>query len=223
MVLMRYKSVSIPPPIAKDGYYISFASIAVAFLIYQISGPIFAAPLAVFGIFTLWFFRDPERNVPEEDNVIVAAADGVIKSIDEVNETRFLKEPAIRVVTFLSLFNVHINRAPIKGVIEDILYEKGKFYAAYLKKAEKNERNHVLIANNDISILVIQMVGTVARRIACWVDVDEQIHKGGKFGLIRFGSRTDVLIPKSKIDRILVKEGDRVKGGETVIAMTKMS
>ncbi len=220
MVLMRYRSVSIPPSIAKDGYYISFASIAIAFLMYQISGPIFAAPLAVFGLFTLWFFRDPERNVPENENVIVAAADGVIKSIDEVNETRFLKEPAIRIVTFLSLFNVHINRAPIKGKIEKILYEKGKFYAAYLKKAEKNERNNVLIAINDISILVIQMVGSVARRIACWVDVDEHVPKGGKFGLIRFGSRTDVLIPKSKIGRILVKEGDRVKGGETVIAKT---
>ncbi|MCK5062420.1 MAG: phosphatidylserine decarboxylase [Candidatus Aenigmarchaeota archaeon] len=217
---MKYKSVSIPPSIARDGYYISFASIAVAFLMYQISGPIFATPLAVFGIFTLWFFRDPERKIPEEDNVIVAAADGVIKSIYEIDETRFLKEPAIRVVTFLSLFNVHINRAPIKGVIEDILYEKGKFYAAHLKKAEKNERNHVLIRNNDISVLVIQMVGAVARRIACWVDVDEHVHKGGKFGLIRFGSRTDVLIPKSKIDKIIVKEGDRVKGGETVIATT---
>ncbi|MCK5062693.1 MAG: phosphatidylserine decarboxylase, partial [Candidatus Aenigmarchaeota archaeon] len=120
---MKYKSVSIPPSIARDGYYISFASIAVAFLMYQISGPIFAVPLAVFGIFTLWFFRDPERKIPEEDNIIVAAADGVIKSIYEIDETRFLKEPAIRVVTFLSLFNVHINRAPIKGVIEDILYE----------------------------------------------------------------------------------------------------
>ncbi len=220
MVLMRYRSVSIPPPIAKDGYYISFASIAIAFLMYQISGPIFAAPLAVFGLFTLWFFRDPERNVPENENVIVAAADGVIKSIDEVNETRFLKEPAIRIVTFLSLFNVHINRAPIKGRIEKILYEKGKFYAAYLKKAENNERNNVMITNKDISVLVIQMVGSFARRIACWVDIDEHVPKGGKFGLIRFGSRTDVLIPKSKIDKILVKEGDRVKGGETVIAKT---
>ncbi|MCK5234241.1 MAG: phosphatidylserine decarboxylase [Candidatus Aenigmarchaeota archaeon] len=217
---MKYKSFSKPPSIAKDGYYISFVSIAVALVIYHILGPLFAAPLAVFGIFTLWFFRDPERKVPEEDNIIVSAADGVIKSIDEVNETKFLKEPAIRIVTFLSLFNVHINRAPIKGRIEKISYEKGKFYAAHLIKAEKNEKNHVMIANKDISVLVIQMVGAVARRIACWVDVDEHVPKGGKFGLIRFGSRTDVLIPKSKIDRILVKKGDRVKGGETIIAKT---
>ncbi|MCK5043085.1 MAG: phosphatidylserine decarboxylase, partial [Candidatus Aenigmarchaeota archaeon] len=90
---MKYKSFSRPPSIAKDGYYISFASITVALLMYHILGPLFAAPLAVFGIFTLWFFRDPERKVPEEDNIIVSAADGIIKSIDEVNETRFLKEP----------------------------------------------------------------------------------------------------------------------------------
>ncbi len=217
---MKYKSVSIPPSIAKDGYYISLASIAVACLMYQVSGLILAALPAIFGLFTLWFFRDPERKVPADENIIVAAADGVIKSIDDVNDTRFLKEPATRVVTFLSILNVHINRAPIQGIIKNITYEKGKFYAAYLKKAEKNEKNHVLISNNDISVHVIQMVGSFARRIACWVDVDEHVPKGGKFGLIRFGSRTDVLIPKSKIDKILVKEGDRVKGGETVIAKT---
>ncbi|MBW6462289.1 MAG: phosphatidylserine decarboxylase [DPANN group archaeon] len=179
-------------------------------------------PFFGFSIFSLWFFRDPVRNGCIEKNSILAASDGTIKRIEYLKSTKFLNEPAVRIVVFLSILNVHINRAPVEGVITHKQYDRGTFFPAYLKKADKNQKNHIIIKNNDISIHVIQMVGSIARRIVCNVNIGDIVPKGGRIGLIRFGSRTDVIIPLSKIENILVKEGDKIKGGYTVLAKTKL-
>ncbi|MFH1431624.1 MAG: phosphatidylserine decarboxylase [archaeon] len=213
--------IRLKPSIAKDGYYFAAFFVGIAVLSHQFLAARLAVPFLVLAMFCLYFFRDPQRVVATHPDTIVSAADGKIKSIEEFYEPAFLKEPAIRIVTVLSLFNVHINRAPIEGTVMYKKYERGKFHSAYIRKAEKNEKNYVGITNDDISVLAVQMVGTIARRIVSWVEEGEQILRGDKIGLIRFGSRTDVIIPKSKIGQILVKKGDKVKAGESILATIK--
>lgn len=209
------------PSIAKDGYYITGLLLSIAIFVHLIGATQVAVIFTFLAMFTLYFFRDPRRAILSHPGTILSAADGKITSIEEFYESTFLKEPAIRIVTVLSIFNVHINRAPIEGTVRYQKYERGKFHLACLKKAEKNEKNYVGITNDEISIIAVQMVGAVARRIVSWVDEGEQILRGGKIGLIRFGSRTDVIIPKSKLGEIIVKKGDKVKAGQSILATIK--
>ncbi|MCK4968505.1 MAG: phosphatidylserine decarboxylase [Candidatus Aenigmarchaeota archaeon] len=208
-------------PIAKDGFYFAVPFFLIAVSFYLVGFKAISVIAFICSLFSIFFFRDPKRIIRMQPNSIVSAADGKIKAIEEIYESTYLKEPAVKIVTFLSPFNVHINRAPINGVITNKTYEKGKYYPAFMKKAHKNQKNYVFIENEDLSVIAIQMVGSLARRIVSWVDIGQSIDKGGKIGLIRFGSRTDVIIPKSKLDKILVKPGDKVKAGESILATTK--
>ncbi|NOR84625.1 phosphatidylserine decarboxylase [archaeon] len=208
-------------PIAKDGFYFA-VPFFISSLFFYIIGIKSIALVAFFcSLFSLFFFRDPNREILMQPNSVVSAADGKIKSIEEIYESTYLKEPAIKIVTFLSPFNVHINRSPIDGVVTNKTFEKGKYYPAFMKRADKNQKNYIFIENEKLSVIAIQMVGSLARRIVSWVDIGQSIDKGGKIGLIRFGSRTDVIIPKSKISEILVKPGDKIKAGETILATIK--
>lgn len=210
------------PMFAKDGFYFAgFFLILAALSTYLIHASRISILFIIFAFFSLYFFRDPRRSICSNPDSITSAADGKIKSIEEFYEPDFLNEPAVRIVTVLSLLNVHINRAPIEGTVKYKKFEHGKYHIAYFKKAEKNEKNYVGISNERISVLAVQMVGTIARRIVSWVDEGEEILKGDKIGLIRFGSRTDVIIPKSKIEKLLVKKGDEVKAGITQLALIK--
>ena len=168
--------------------------------------------------FTLYFFRDPERKVPNGEGLIVSPADGRVIGIDAVDHAPFIDGPAKRVTIFLSIFDVHINRSPIKGKIAYRQYAPGKFLAAFEPKASTdNEQNSVGIESPDgYRILVKQIAGLIARRIICWKNPGDETNIGERFGLIRFGSRTEIFMPlDAKID---VKIGQRVTGASTVIA-----
>jgi len=154
---------------------------------------------------------------PEDEKAIISPADGRVIKIEEVDEEELLNEKAIKVSIFMSVLNVHVNRAPCTGTIKTISYSKGKFFPASLDKAsELNERNSILIETEDgRQILTIQIAGIIARRIVCWFTEGMQIRKGERFGLIKFGSRLEVFMPLDTT--INVKLGDKVIAGETRI------
>jgi phosphatidylserine decarboxylase len=167
--------------------------------------------------YTFFFFRDPERNVPAEPNAVVAAADGTIKDISEVEETEILKTKMRRVGIFLSIFDVHTNRAPIDGRIIYRLHHEGLCLDARSPDcAEKNEAMTWAFENPRVTLVVRQLTGAIARRIVAWSQVGDELNKGDRFGMIRFGSRTEVYLPLAA--DVLVKVGDHVAGGSTIIA-----
>ncbi len=170
-------------------------------------------------LFTLWFFRDPERYFDSKDNQLLSAADGKICFIGEENppvETQF-KEKMKKISIFMNVFNVHVNRSPVDGNIEKIIYKNGKFFNASLDKAsEHNERNSFIIKTNTDKIVVVQIAGLIARRILSFISEGDKIDKGDRIGLIRFGSRVDIYFPPTY--DIKVKQDDIVVAGETIIA-----
>ncbi|MBF0501587.1 MAG: phosphatidylserine decarboxylase family protein [Candidatus Riflebacteria bacterium] len=172
--------------------------------------------MAGMAIFTLYFFRDPEREIPQGENLIVSPADGRVLRVDQVDHAPFIEGPAKRVIIFLSVFNVHINRAPIEGKVAYRHYHAGKFLPANVDKASTdNEQNSIGIDDGGYKVLVRQIAGIIARRIVCWKDAGDSISRGERFGLIRFGSRTEIFLPLSA--HIDVERGDKVHGGSTII------
>lgn len=163
--------------------------------------------------FMLYFFRDPERTVPEGEGLIVSAADGQVTRIEDGEDSKLVS-------VFLSPLDVHINRSPITGRISDIEYTAGRKMPATNNEASLlNERNKLVIEGEDITVSCTQIAGILARRIVCWPNAGDQLERGQRFGLIKFGSRTDVLMPGNV--ELAVKVGDRVRGGETIIGRIK--
>jgi phosphatidylserine decarboxylase len=176
--------------------------------------------LAVFlGAFTLYFFRDPNRTLPtghDSDGVVVSPADGKVVVIEDVIDNEYHHGLARQISIFLSPLNVHVNRFPISGTIDYYKYVKGKYLVAYHDKAsELNERTHIGINNGRIRILFKQIAGAVARRIVCNVAVGDTARVGDRFGMIKFGSRMDLLVPREMI--VEVKMGEMVVAGETIL------
>jgi phosphatidylserine decarboxylase len=166
---------------------------------------------------TLAFFRDPERAVPPDPNLVVAAADGTIVDIVESGENEVLKTKTRRVGIFLSLFDVHTNRAPIEGRIRYRQHHQGsRLDARHPDSSLRNESVTWAFENQRVTVVVRQIAGTVARRIVAWANVGDELKKGERFGMIRFGSRTELYLPLSA--EVFVKVGDHVLGGSTVIA-----
>ena len=202
-------------PLAKDGFIFILPLLIITVLMFLIS---FYWATAIFGLgflFVTWFFRDPERRIPNEPNVIVSPADGKITEIVTENEP-INGKPCKRVTIFLSVFNVHVNRVPIGGTIEDIRYNPGKFLAAFNPKASMdNEQNLILINNGRTHIFVKQIAGLIARRIVCWPKKGDYYESGQRYGLIRFGSRVDILLPENT--KLSVACGDKVSGGKSII------
>ena len=182
--------------------------IAGAFAIYGL-WPVGVA-FVLLAAFMLYFFRDPKREIPGEDGLIVSAADGRVTRIENNADSKLVS-------VFLSPLNVHINRSPIKGKILEISYIKGRKMPATNDQASLvNERNSLVIEGEGITVTCTQIAGILARRIVCWPKAGDNLERGQKFGLIKFGSRTDILMPANV--EIAVKVGDRVTGGETIIA-----
>lgn len=202
-------------PIAGDGYRFILPLLA-ATVAFFILGWTAAAVVALLGLlFVVNFFRDPERSVPQEPGLVVSPADGKVVEI-EADQDDLLSGSYTRISIFLNVFNVHVNRVPVAGTIRTIRYNKGKFLNAASHKASlDNEQNTVLIDNGNYSILVKQIAGLIARRIVWWVKEGQSLDRGERFGLIRFGSRTDIFLPEGS--RIDVKIGDCVKGGCSVL------
>ncbi|MDA8957505.1 phosphatidylserine decarboxylase [Gammaproteobacteria bacterium] len=176
-------------------------------------------------IFTLWFFRDPERNTPYDSNSIISSADGKVCLIDESyppKEVSLSQEKMKRICVFMNVFNVHINRSPVSGTAKAIVYKEGQFLNASLDKAsEKNERSSLVIssANSGPEIVVVQIAGLIARRILGFVSSNDNLVQGERFGLIRFGSRVDIYMPLDAVTKCSV--GDKVVAGESVLASFK--
>jgi phosphatidylserine decarboxylase len=168
-------------------------------------------------LFTIAFFRDPNRRVPADPNLIVAPADGRVSDIIELNEKEVLKTKTRRVGIFLSIFDVHTNRAPIDGRIVYRQHHEGLCLDARNPDCtEKNEAMTWALENSRGTIVVRQLTGAIARRIVAWANVGDELKKGERFGMIRFGSRTELYLPLEA--EVLVKTGDHVCGGSTVIA-----
>ena len=177
---------------------------------------------AILSIYIFYFFRDPNRIVPL-DSFIVSPADGTITYIGDAN-TPFDIENSNQLYTkvsiFLSIFDVHVNRMPIDGTIKEIKYIPGKFINATLdKSSEQNEKNIIKISNGNYDYFVVQIAGLIARRIVCNVNKNQDLKKGERIGIIKFGSRVDLYLPKS--NKVLVSKGQKVIGGETIISNPK--
>jgi phosphatidylserine decarboxylase len=178
-------------------------------------------PLMVVTLWSIFFFRDPPRGVPQDDDILVAPADGLVQMVSEAvppAELGLGSAPLTRVSIFLSVFDVHINRAPCAGTVEVVDYRPGKFLNAAADKAsEDNERMAIALRRADgRSIGCVQIAGWVARRIVCTIKPGQSVAAGERFGHIRFGSRTDLYLPAGA--RLLVAKGQRMIGGETVMA-----
>ena len=183
-------------------------------------------PLAYVGylltLFTLWFFRNPERKTPKNSNYIISSADGKVCLIDNAippQEVQFGTNQMLRICVFMNVLNVHINRSPIEGKIDKVIYKKGSFLNASLDKAsEKNERSSMIISNtNGTQLVVVQIAGLIARRILSFVSDNQYLDQGERYGLIRFGSRVDIYMPLNS--SINCKVGDKVIAGESVLAI----
>lgn len=182
--------------------------------------PLLAIIPFIFLLFVIYFFRDPRRTISSNESQFLSPADGRVMEITEINEDSFIKGKAIKVSIFLSIFNVHINRSPISGTIKYSSYRPGKYLPAFKSHAsEINERNTIGIENDRTKVLVHQITGFVARRIVCWSKKGDILNQGNKFGLIKFGSCTEIIVPFD-VD-IKVKVGDIVRGGITIIGVIK--
>jgi len=204
-------------PIAKEGlpFLIPAALLALVF------GLLGWSLLFLFGIvltlFIAYFFRNPERKIPVLQNAILSPADGKILHVGEVEEGRFLKEKALKISIFMSLFDVHLNRSPASGKVIERSYHPGKFFVANAEKSSLlNEQNAIILETEDrFRILLIQIAGFVARRIVCYTKPGDLLKRGEIFGLIRFGSRVDLYLPPTVNPAVEV--GQKVKGGESII------
>ncbi len=185
-------------------------------VVFYYTAPVFMLLPALLITFIIYFFRNPKRNIPADENLILSPADGVIIGIDEVYEENFIKGRAIRVSIFLSIFNVHINRSPLQGEVRYRHYRPGKFIPAFKSHAsEINEKNYIGIENQSYKLMVCQITGFVARRIKCWADEGKRLAGGEIIGIIKFGSGTELFIPVGS--SLVVRKGDRVRAGETII------
>lgn len=168
-------------------------------------------------LFVVWFFRNPQRNTPDKDGLVISPADGKVIRIEEKANEEFPGRTFQKISIFMNVFNVHVNRIPCSGKVRFIRYHEGKFLSANLDKASAlNERNIVLLETTDgREIMFVQIAGLIARRIVCWLKEGAQVSTGERFGLIRFGSRVEVFLPLGST--IFVKVGDKVRAGETAI------
>jgi len=198
----------------RDGYFYAVPLIAVGVLVGWLTAPLWGIiPLLLAGFF-LCFFRDPQRVIPQEDGAVVSPADG---KVTEVCPVTVGGQRQTRISIFLSVFDVHVNRSPIAGVIRDVRYQRGQFLNAMNKaSAELNEQNVVTVEGDGQTLVFKQIAGLLARRIVFWPKVGDRLERGQRIGMMKFGSRMDVVLDASA--RVTVKVGERVKGGSSVLA-----
>ena len=206
-------------PIAKDGYIFILPLAVLTGIFWALSWFWVTGLFGGLFLFVTWFFRDPERSIPEDPNAIVSPGDG--KIVEIISEKDPLLDKAYtRVSIFLNVFNVHVNRVPISGKIQATRYNPGKFFNAASHKASlDNEQSAILLNNGHVTILVKQIAGLIARRIVCWAKEGDEYQRGQRFGLIRFGSRVDIFLPEGTDIKVAI--GDIVNGGSSIIGYLK--
>jgi len=201
-------------PMVRDGYYYAFVLGLAALLVGWLASPLWAIVPITLASFCLWFFRDPEREIPQIEGAIVSPADGKVTDISVITVDG---SPRRRISIFLNVFNVHVNRSPIAGVIRDVRYQKGKFVNAMAaNSADENEQNIVTVEGEGQTIVFKQIAGLIARRIVFTPKVGDKLTRGERVGMIKFGSRTEVLLDPAA--GVSVKVGDKVKGGSSLLA-----
>ena len=206
-------------PVHREGYPFIAAFFVGSLVLGLVADPLFWIGI-ILTVWCVYFFRDPERHTPIDNDLVISPADGTVSSVAEVvppSELALGTTPMLRVSVFMNVFDCHVNRAPMAGRVARVNYRKGSFVNAELDKASsENERNGIVMETNHGEIGVVQIAGLVARRILCWSQPDEELQAGERFGLIRFGSRLDVYLPAGAAPRVSV--GQTAIAGETVIA-----
>jgi phosphatidylserine decarboxylase len=198
----------------RDGYFYALPLIAAGILVTWLTRPVWAAIPFLAAFFFLWFFRDPERVIPADAGAIVSPGDGKVTDVAPVGAGVGRQ---MRISIFLSVFDVHVNRSPIAGVVRDVRYQRGKFLDARSPAcADENEQSIVTVEGDGYKVVFKQIAGLLARRIVFTPKVGDRLERGQRVGLIKFGSRVDVLF--DSVARMNVKVGDRVKGGASVLA-----
>lgn len=204
-------------PVAREGYpfivFAAFATFVLALLEFEL--------LTLIGLlltgFILYFFRDPERIVPDMEDSVVSPADGKVILVEKIFDDRFVHEHVYKISIFMSIFDVHVNRIPYPGEVDKVQYGTGSFYAANTDQGGlANEHCALILATQkNFRYAVVQVAGLVARRIVCWTGKGDTLERGKRFGLIRFGSRVDIYMPQQM--QVEVRSGQRVRAGETII------
>ena len=211
-------------PVAREGLPFFFIGAAIT-IIFFYTGLLFPAILmGIISLFILYFFRDPERGIDADENAVLTPADGKIIDIRHLKDSNNpLGEPAIKLSVFMSIFNVHVNRAPAPGTVRFVQYVKGKFHSAHSKKSSlENEHNFVgLETQGGGRILVNLIAGIIARRIVCTVSPGQALSSGQRIGMVKFGSRAELYLPGSDRYEVLVSPGAKVKAGRDVLAVRK--
>lgn len=204
-------------PIAKEGLPFLIPVALLAIILGTMGWKIWMSLGILLSLFIAYFFRNPRREIPNLQNIILSPADGRVIHVGECEEDRFLKEKVLKVSIFMSVFDVHLNRAPVSGKVLERNYLPGRFLVASVEKSSLlNEQNAVILETEDrLKILLVQIAGFVARRIVCYAKTGDLLRKGEIFGLIRFGSRVDLYLPTEV--KPIVRVGQHVKGGESVI------
>lgn len=201
----------------RDGYYYGAVMLAAAVLVAWLTNPIWAVVPVLLAAFFLWFFRDPHRVIPSDSGAVVSPADG---KVTEVAEVKLDGRPWKRISIFLNVFNVHVNRSPISGVIRRAQYQEGKFLNAMNPAcADCNEQNTVTVEGDGQRVMFKQIAGLLARRIVFTKKIGDRVSRGERVGLIKFGSRTDIFLDPSA--EISVRVGDHVKGGSSILGFLK--
>lgn len=199
----------------RDAYYYAFPLLGAGALIGWLTRPFWALPALFLAAFFLWFFRDPDRVIPTAPGVLVSPADG---KVTDVSRVMLAGIPRTRISIFLNVFDVHVNRSPIGGVIRAVSYQRGKFLNAMnAASAAQNEQNVVTVEGEGQTVVFKQIAGLLARRIVFTKQVGDRVERGERVGLIKFGSRVDILVDSAA--NLQVKVGDRVKGGSSVLAL----
>jgi phosphatidylserine decarboxylase len=198
----------------RDGYFYAFGLIVAAVLVGWFTQPAWALVPLLLAVFFLWFFRDPERAIPDAAGAVVSPGDGKVTDVSFVTVG---SEKLARISIFLSVFDVHVNRSPVAGVVRDVCYQRGKFLNAMNQaSAEQNEQNIVSVEGDGQVVVFKQISGLLARRIVFHPKVGDRLERGQRVGLIKFGSRVDVLLDAEAT--LQVKIGDRVRGGASILA-----
>jgi phosphatidylserine decarboxylase len=204
-------------PIAKEGYPFIGSAVLVTLVLALFGDQFLCLVALVVSFFILYFFRDPERFIPEENDSIICPADGKIIVVEKMYDNRFFQEDVHKISIFMNIFNVHVNRIPVSGTVERILYTAGTFYSADSEQGGLQNENcaSIISCETDRKIAVVQVAGLIARRIVCWLEPQDRVTQGKRFGLIRFGSRVDIYISGNV--EITVSKGQTVRAGETII------
>jgi len=208
------------PLIAREGWPFLAAAVAVALLAGVFAGGWWSAPLWLGALFVLQFFRDPPRDVPDDPRAVVAPADGRIVAVEKARDP-WLERDALKISVFMNVFNVHSNRSPVDGTVRERWYRPGRFVNAALDKASlENERNALALRTpGGADVTCVQIAGLVARRILCYVNTGASLHRGQRFGFIRFGSRVDLYLPPDAEPKAAL--GDKVYATESILARLK--